>query len=135
MAAQPPQPPPGNVPPQAGGPSGYPPQQYYGQQPYYAPQSNGIAVAGGVVGIVSLVVAFIPFVDWISIPGAIAAIVLGAIGLSRANRMGGANRGMAITGIVTGSIAIVLVIVFVALVYSYFATHSGTYNFTFPTPT
>lgn len=133
MAAQPPQPPQGNVPPQPGGPPVYPPQQYYGQQPYYTQQSNGIAVAGGVVGIVSLVIAFIPFVDWISVPGAIAAIVLGAIGLQRANRMGGTSRGMAITGIVTGSIALVLVIVFVALVYSYFATHS-TYNFTFPSP-
>lgn len=135
MAAQPPQPPPGNV-PQPGGPSGYPPpQQYYGQQqPYYARPGNGLALAGGVVGIVSLVVAFIPVLDWVSIPGGIVAIVLGAIGLQRANRMGGTSRGMAITGIVTGSIALVLVIVFVALIYSYFATHN-TYNFTFPTPT
>jgi hypothetical protein len=134
MAAEPPQPPSGNYPQQPEGPPGYPQQQYYGQQPYYAPESNGVAVAGGVVGIVSLVLAFIPFIDFIAIPGGIAAIILGAIGLQRANRMGGMNRGMAITGIVTGSITIALTIIFVALVYSYFATHA-TYNFTYPSPT
>lgn len=131
MAAQPPQPPQGSVPPQ---PGGQPPQQYYGQQPYYAPQSNGIGVAGGVVGIVSLVLAFIPFIDFVAIVGSIVAIILGAIGVQRANRLGGAGKGMAITGIVTGAVGIAITVLFIAVVYSIFATHGGMYNFTFPTP-
>lgn len=128
--AQPPQPPSGDFPQQPGGPPGYPPQ-YYGQQPYYGAQSNGIAVAAGIVGIVSLVVAFIPFLGFVAVPGAIVAIILGVIGLQRANRMGGTSRGMAITGIVTGALAIVLFIIAVAVIYSYFATHSVN-NFSFP---
>src|SRR5579859_2624860 len=113
----PPQPPSGNYPQQPGYPPGYPP---YGSQPYYVPQSNGIAVAAGVVGIISLVGAFVPFVDFVSIPGAIVAIILGIVGLQRANRMGGTSRGMAITGIVTGAIAMVLVVVFIVFVFTYF---------------
>lgn len=111
--AQPPQPP--------SGPPGYPPQ-FYPQAPVQ--QSNGLGIAAGVVGIVSLVVAFIPFVDFVSVPGGIVAVVLGVVGVNRANQMGGQGRGMAITGIVTGAVAIALVIVFVGLVYSYFATHN-----------
>lgn len=127
----PPQPPSGNYPQQpVGPPGGYPPYGYGPQQPYYVQQSNGIAVAAGVVGIISLVGAFIPFVDFVSIPGAIVALILGIIGLGRANRMGGTSRGMAITGIVTGAIALVLVIVFVAFVFTYFASHGN--DFTFP---
>ncbi|MBV8528887.1 MAG: DUF4190 domain-containing protein [Candidatus Dormibacteraeota bacterium] len=132
----PPQPPPGNYPQQPGYPPGYPP---YGGQPYYIPQSNGIAVAAGVVGIISLLGGFVPFVDFLSIPGAIVAIILGIIGLQRANRMGGTSRGMAITGIVTGSVALVLVTVFIVFVFTYFANHlndfrNGLPSFTpFPT--
>jgi hypothetical protein len=127
--AQPPQPPGGNYPPQPGGPPGYPPY-YGGPQPYYVQEGNGIAVAAGVVGIVSLVVGFIPFFGFVSIPGGIVAIVLGVVGLQRANRMGGTSRGMAITGIVTGSIAIAIVVIFAVAVFSYFATHA--HDFTYP---
>lgn len=126
----PPQPPSGNYPQQPAGPPGGYPQYGYGQQPYYVPQSNGIAVAAGIVGIISLVGAFVPFVDFVSIPGAIVALILGIIGLQRANRMGGTSRGMAITGIVTGAIALVLVVVFIAFVFTYFANHVN--DFTFP---
>jgi Na+/H+-dicarboxylate symporter len=87
-------------------------------------------VAAGITGIVSLVVAFIPFIDFVSIPGGIVAIILGIVGVNRAKEMGGTSRGMAITGIVTGAVAIGLVIIFIALVYSYFGTHLN--QFTFP---
>ena len=129
MAAQPPQPPPGNYPQQPGGPPGYPPV-YGAQQPFYVPQSNGIAVAAGIVGIVSAVVGLIPFFGFVAIFSGVVAIILGIIGLQRANRMGGTSRGMAITGIITGAVAIVVPILFGILIFSYYATHVN--DFTFP---
>ena len=127
----PPQPPSGNYPQQpAGPPAGYPPYGYGPQQPYFVPQSNGIAVAAGVVGIISLLVSFIPFFGLVGIPGGVVALVLGIIGRQRANSMGGLSKGMAITGIVTGTIAIVLPIVLGALLFTYFASHVN--DFTFP---
>ena len=112
-------------------------QPQYGQPSYAQRPSNGVAVAGGVVGIVSLVLAFIPFIDFLSIPGAIVAIVLGAIGVQHANRMGGTSKGMAITGIVTGIIALLIVIVFLGLVYSaiYFHVRTDTFPSFTPFPT
>lgn len=126
----PPQPPPGNYPQQPGGPPGGYPPYGYGQQPYFVPQSNGIAVAAGIVGIISLVISLIPFFGFVAIPGGIVALVLGIIGRQRANSMGGLSKGMAITGIVTGSIAIVLPIVFGVVLFSYYANHVN--DFTFP---
>jgi hypothetical protein len=140
MAYQPPyQPPPGGgQPPQYPQPQQpyYPqqpqPQQNpYGyqqpQQPYYAAphQSNGIAVAGGVVGIIALVTAFIPFIDFVSIVLGILAIIFGAVGNGRAARMGGQSRGMAITGIVCGIIAVAISVLFIIAVYStYYSVRS-----------
>lgn len=127
----PPQPPSGNYPQQpVGPPVGYPPYGYGPQQPYFVPQSNGIAVAAGIVGIISLLVSFIPFFGLVGIPGGVVALVLGIIGRQRANSMGGLSKGMAITGIVTGSIAIVLPIVLGALLFTYFVSHGN--DFTFP---
>ena len=127
----PPQPPSGNYPQQPmGPPGGYPPYGYGPQQPYYVPQSNGIAVAAGVVGIISLLVSFIPFFGFVAIPAGIVALVLGIIGRQRANSMGGMSKGMAITGIVTGTIAIVLPILLGVLLFSYFASHVN--DFTVP---
>jgi len=134
-------PPPGGPPP---GPPGYPQQPYQPAQQYYPPQpgygapmqqGNGVAVAGGVIGIVSLVIAFIPFIDFLSIPGGIVAIILGVVGRGRAERMGGQSRGMATAGIVCGIIALVITVLFLVLVYSsiYFGLH-GLQNFPTFTP-
>lgn len=62
-------------------------------------QNNGLAVAALVLGIVALVLCFVPLVGAIS---GILAIVFGAIA-RKSHR-----RGQAIAGIVTGSIGIVL---------------------------
>ena len=128
--AQPPPPPTGNYPQQPGGPPQPYPPYYGGQQPYYVPQSNGIAVAAGVVGIVSAVVGLIPFFGFVAIPGGIVALILGIIGVQRAGRMGGTSRGMAITGIVLGTVAIVLPVIFGVVLFSYYAAHVN--DFTFP---
>ena len=45
------------------------------------------------------------------------AIIFGVIGISRANRLGGAGKGMAITGLVCGIIAVAVAVLFIAAVY------------------
>jgi hypothetical protein len=114
----PPAQPPGGPPPQ----QGYPPQGIpYGYVPVYAPapqQGNGLGLAGGICGIVAVVLCWIPFVDYISIVLGALAIIFGAIGIRHANERGGGSKGMAITGVVTGIVALVISVLFLAVVYT-----------------
>ena len=80
--------------------------------------SNGLGIAGGVCGIVAVVLCWIPFVDYISIVLGALAIIFGAIGIRHANAHGGGGKGMAITGIVTGIVALVISVLFLAVVYA-----------------
>jgi hypothetical protein len=72
-------------------------------------QSNGIAVAALVIGILSLLVSFLPLIGLIGVIGGIVALILGIVGRSNAKK-GAGGGGMAIAGIVTGSIAMVIAI-------------------------
>ena len=126
-ANQPPQYPP-SPPGYPPSPPGYPPQGYP-QQPYpYAPQpgsgKDGVATASLVVGIISLISicgAFVPFVTYCFIPiaflTAAAGIVLGFIGLGAPQKAGQARIGLLISG---GSLLlqICVIIVMVALLGS-----------------
>jgi hypothetical protein len=93
---------------------GYPPQPGYGGYNYGGPvqQSNGIAIASMVVGIVSVVGSCF-FGGFIGI----VAIGLGIGGLKRSKNIG-TGRGQAIAGIATGAagllISVVLLIVLLA---------------------
>ena len=103
---------------------GYPPPQgapygYYPQQPYAVAQpGNGLGVAGGVCGIVAVVLCWIPFVDYLSIVLGALAIIFGALGIRHSNAHGGGGKGMAITGLVTGIVALVISILFLAVIYT-----------------
>jgi hypothetical protein len=83
---------------------GYPPQQ----------QSNGMAVSGMVLGILAVVLFWLPVVGWIL---AILAIIFGALGIARGNK-GASGKGMAIAGLVLGIISIALYIIIVIAVVS-----------------
>jgi hypothetical protein len=80
-----------------------------------APQaSNGIATAALVVGIVSIPALFVCGIGALS---GIVAIVLGAIGVSRANQLPErTGRGQAIGGLVTGALAVVITGLFWGLI-------------------
>ena len=72
--------------------------------------TNGLAIAGMVLGIVGLVLAFIPCVGWIL--GIILGIVdaaLSGIGLASANKSG-SGKGMAVSGLILSILAIVVAI-------------------------
>jgi hypothetical protein len=119
------QPPP---PPQYGAYRGYaphppPPPGYpaYGM----VQQTNGKATAAMVLGIVSIPLFFLSFLD---LGLAIPAIVLGAIGLRDAKRnpqRGG--RGKALAGVICGSIGLLFIIILLVVVISRIAPcfHSG----------
>ena len=113
-------PPPGSVPPPPGGygtppPGGYgaPPQQPYGTPSFSAPApqsqgsgSNGMAIASLVLGIIGLVTFWA--CGFGALPGLIA-VVLGILGLQAANKLPGQpQRGLAIAGIVTGGLAVLV---------------------------
>jgi hypothetical protein len=83
-----------------------------------APASNGIGTAAGVLGIVGAVLMFIPFVDYIAIILGVLAVIFGGVGIGRSKRLGGAGKGMAITGLVLGIISVVISILFIAAIYA-----------------
>src|SRR5262245_48025814 len=93
-----PPPPPGGYgypPPQAGG-YRYPPQYGY---PPPAPGTNAMAVASLVCSLFGWVCLFI---------GAFLGVIFGFIALSQIKRSGQRGRGLAIAGIVIGSVLLVL---------------------------
>ena len=75
---------------------------------------NGLGVAALVCGIVGLVLSLIPLLFVVGLPLAILAIVFGFVGMRRVKRGEATNRGMAITGVVTGLIALVIAIIAIA---------------------
>lgn len=71
------------------------------------PQKNGLAIAGFIVSLCSILCC-----GSIAVPG----IVLSIIGLVKSKSMNGAGKGMAIGGIVIGSIMLV-VLIFLYIIY------------------
>jgi hypothetical protein len=73
--------------------------------------TDGVAVAAMIVGILALLVSWIPILGAI---GGIVALVLGLVGRSRIKKSGAGGNGMAVTGIATGAVAIVINIAIIA---------------------
>ncbi|MEU9110584.1 DUF4190 domain-containing protein [Streptomyces sp. NPDC048483] len=81
----------------------------YGYPPA-APQpaaSNGIATAGMVLGIIALVVSFIPVLNVVVWPLAIIGLVLGSIGLAKSGKTG-KGKGPGITALATSLASIIM---------------------------
>lgn len=98
---------PGSVPP-GYPPNGYPPSPYPpGYIVFPPPQPKGIAISAMVVGIVSLLLSGVVV---IGIIGGVVAVVLGIVALTKAQ-----SRGMSITGIATGAIAVIVSVAFFLL--------------------
>ncbi|HXH56814.1 DUF4190 domain-containing protein [Iamia sp.] len=70
-----------------------------------------MAIAALVLGIGALLFALIPVVGYASVPFAIAAIALGVMGMNKAKTQGGAGKGLAIGGLVTGVLALLVSLV------------------------
>ncbi len=75
------------------------------------PPSNGLGTAALVLGILAILLAFVPILGFVSYPLAILGIVFGLVGLRRVSRRVATNRGVALTGLITSVLGFVLVIV------------------------
>jgi hypothetical protein len=105
-------PPPSYMPPPAPGPYYGGPVQY-GAAGYPAQRNNSLALISMICGIGGLVLMFFCGLGFLP---AVAALILGFVGRSQINQSGGTQggSGMALTGIITGGVAIALsVIVFI----------------------
>ncbi|HYO36618.1 MAG TPA: DUF4190 domain-containing protein [Geodermatophilus sp.] len=95
----------------------HPPQAPY-QQPYapvqppYAPQRKGagLAVASMVLGIIALLLSWVPVINNVAAVLAVIALALGIPALLGARRGTHRGTGLAITGLVTSVVAVVVVI-------------------------
>lgn len=83
----------------------------YPQQPP-APRGNGLGVAALVVGIVAIVLSLIPLLGMVAFFLGPIAVILGLIGVFLKNR----KKGMAITGIILGVLAIVIAAIWTAAI-------------------
>jgi hypothetical protein len=87
-------------PPQQGyPPGGYMPPPYQPPHMHQPQPGNGTAVAGMVLGIVSLVLFWVPILN-IILSG--LGIIFGVSGMKRADSIGGAGKGMGIAGLACG---------------------------------
>jgi hypothetical protein len=115
-------------PPQYGGyPGGYPgsyppppPQPYAGYAPPPTAPKNGLGIAALVVAIIGLFTVFGGLIL------GIVAIILGFIGWGRAKRGEATNGGVAIAGVVLGFLGVIVSIVAIFLVVSFFRDVGGT---------
>lgn len=91
----------------------YPPAQAQ----YAPPQPrNGLGTAGFVLGLVGLVLSPIPLIGVVAWPLVIIGLVLSAIGFARTRKGIATNKGLAITGMVTSIIGLVICIVWVVAI-------------------
>ena len=81
-------------------------------------KSNGLAIAGFVVSLVSI---FFNFYCITGIVTGIVGIILSIIGLKKSSELGGKGKGMAIAGIVLGVVGIVIGIIVIVTIVSLFS--------------
>jgi hypothetical protein len=83
----------------------------------HAPGSEppqGLSITALILGVVALIAPCLgDFGGWLGLPAAIGAIVVGAIAVHKANRGEQGGKPLAITGIVLGVIALVLVVLLI----------------------
>jgi len=120
MSEQPPAPPPPPPPPRDGlGGLEMADQQEERQVMYVQAQSNGMATAALVLGLVGAVFGLIPLTFWIALICGILAVVFGISG--RRNAAKGLGRGgMATWGLILGIVAIALGILGIAIIFDAF---------------
>ncbi|MGY1783624.1 DUF4190 domain-containing protein [Geodermatophilus sp. SYSU D00698] len=95
----------------------HPPQAPYQQphapvQPPYVPQQKGagLAVASMVLGIIALLLSWVPIINNVAAVVAVVGLALGIPALLRARRGTHRGKGLAVTGLVTSLVAIAVVI-------------------------
>ncbi|RZT87658.1 hypothetical protein EV383_4584 [Pseudonocardia sediminis] len=94
----------------------YPPQQWgYPQQPAPRQMNNGLGTASLVLGLLGAIFALLPIIGVIAWPMVIIGLVLGLIGVTRAQKGEADNKGVAIAGVVLSAVGLMLCFAWVAL--------------------
>jgi hypothetical protein len=83
---------------------------------------HGLGIAGLVLGILALIIAFIPCVGALALIPGIIAIILSAVGLSQANKVN-ASRGLIVAGLVISIIAVAVALIWTLLLSA--GAHQG----------
>lgn len=87
------------------------PAPQYGQPaPLPAKGSNGLAVAGFVLGLLGLLTSWIPVLNILGIILGVLGAILAGVGLAKAKKVN-AGKGLAIAGLVLGVLAVIIAIV------------------------
>ncbi|WP_436492153.1 DUF4190 domain-containing protein [Actinokineospora sp. HUAS TT18] len=87
------------------------PAPQYPQQGHYAPAAqpqNGLGTAGFVTGLIGLILFWVPLIGLVL---AIIGVSLSGVGLAKANRGEANNKGLAIAGLVCGTVALVILLI------------------------
>jgi hypothetical protein len=77
--------------------------------------ANGLGTAGFVVGIIGLVLSFIPLIGVVAWPLVILGIIFSAIGISKASKGRATNKGLAIAGLVVSLVGLLVCILWAAV--------------------
>jgi hypothetical protein len=83
---------------------------YASPAPAPAKGSNGLAVAGFVLGLLGFLGSWIPVLNIVGLVLGVIGVILAAIGLAKSRRTG-AGKGLAIAGLVLGGLAVVIAII------------------------
>ncbi|GEM_PF-2655104 len=93
----------------------------------YVRSRNGIGLAAGLCGVAALLLSWIPFVDYMSLVLGALGIILGGVGVHRANVDPGKGKGMSITGIACGIAGFAIAAIVLLLIYALVVTiNTGT---------
>ncbi len=78
-------------------------------------KGNPLGLTSMILGIVSVVLVFIPCMGWLAFIPGVLAVIFGAISLKKVNAGEADNKGMSIAGLVCGLIAVVINIVVITI--------------------
>lgn len=114
---------------------GYAAPGYPGQQPAFGPGSlaygmsaaprNGLGTAALVLGIIGVVLSWIPGTGWAL---NILAIIFGAVGINRAKRGQATNKSSALAGLILGVIGLAVWIVILVVFLAAWGSYSSYYH-------
>jgi multisubunit Na+/H+ antiporter MnhB subunit len=97
-------------------------------QPYLLKPRNGAGVAALVLGLLGLVLALLVLPAPLGALLGLLAVIFGIVGISRASRGEATNRGQAVTGLITGILALALGVLLTVRIGSYLQDHATDFN-------
>jgi hypothetical protein len=97
-------------------------------QPYLVKPRNGAGVAALVLGLLGLVLTLLVLPSPLGALLGLLAVVFGIIGIGRAGRGEATNRGQAVTGLITGILALALGVLLTIAIRGYVQDHASDFS-------